>query len=79
MKRRGSTGGEYGEEKRWMLRGRWEGDQAGEDEEEGREIQGGRREKTHNRRSVCPPPCPPPQISDRAPLVAEVAELAWSF
>ena len=43
MKRRGSAGGEYGEEKRWLLKGRREGDQAGEEEEEGREIQGRRQ------------------------------------
>ena len=78
MKRR-SVWGEYGGEKRWMLRGRREGDQAGEDEEEGREIQGGRREKTHNRRSIPPPSCLALQRRGGAPLVAEVAELVWLF
>ena len=38
MERRGNAGGEYSEEKFRMLRGRREGDHAGEEEEEGRDI-----------------------------------------
>ena len=79
MKRRGSAGGEYGEEKLWLLKGRREGDQAREEGEEGREIQGVRREKLAIEVFVRPSSCPPPQKSDGAPLVAGVAELAWSF